>query len=560
MLKIEYKIVIKIFLFLLFVFNSYLVADEFETQKSKLQDFFSSSVSSEIYHAFDDNITYFKIGTQIETTGAGVELLQFYKDGQYLPVWSSENIISPQAFNLINYINHSDEDGLDINNPSYHFQSILKLINFIQLDTSAKNNSILLAQLDILLTDAYIMLAKHLYYGLVAPESASGVWKNTKKKSINIGFYLREALHNNNLKESLEQLLPSSHGYNELKKIMVKYLQIKEAGGWKKIEPSYLNDLKERLKAEGDFSADENSSETYADAIKNFQSRHGLKPDGIIGSKTLSKLNITVEDKISSIRLNLERWREGAEGIENFYILVNIPDFSLSVIRDNKTVLSMKAILGRVERPTPVFSANMSYIVINPYWRVPSTILREDIIPKIRKDIGYLKKEKIKIFKAGDSVEENEINPMTINWEKVNASLFPYILRQDTGAKNTLGRFKFIFPNSYDIYIHDTPARNLFDQNVRLLSSGCIRIQAPNELANYLLENDGNYLDAKNIVNLIASSSNKKISFGKSVKVHINYWTVWADDDGIANFRDDVYGHDSNLAKILGWQKGSKSK
>ncbi len=551
-----------LFLFLM-MSHTYLWANESETQKSKPQDSLSSSISRNICRILDDNLASLKIGRQIEITEADVELRQFYKDGQCLPVWSSENSINLQAIYLMNSIRHSDEDGLDVENPAYHFESILTLMNFIQSDASAKNNPMVLAQLDILLTDAYFMLGKHLYYGLVPRESLSGIWKNTKKESINMELRLREALQSNKVKESLEQLAPSSRGYQELKKILMKYLQIKEAGGWKKLESTYSNDieskeywkndLKERLRAEGDLSADENSNEAYEDAIENFQSRHGLKPDGIVGSKTLSKLDITVEDKISAIRLNMERWRETAENIDNPYIVVNIPAFSLSVVRDDKTVLSMKAILGTVDRPTPVFSADMKYIVVNPYWRVPGTIMWEDIIPKVRKDIRYLKKEKIRLFKAEDYAGKNEINPRRINWKKVNPRTFPYIFRQDTGEKNVLGRLKFMLPNSYDVYIHDTPAKNLFDKNVRLFSSGCIRVQEPNMLLNYLLENDENTLDANNIVDLIASGRNTKIPLSQSVKVHIYYWTVWADDDGVAHFHDDVYGHDSDLAYILGW-------
>jgi murein L,D-transpeptidase YcbB/YkuD len=363
----------------------------------------------------------------------------------------------------------------------------------------------------------------------------------------------------------LSSFSTSSPSYQALNTILIKYLKIEEAGGWKQIPPSHPNtheaeisfvdELKERLRVEGDLSVDENSSEAYEEAIKNFQRRHGIKSDGRVGEETLLKLNISVQEKITAIRLNMERRQGILEERENPYISVNIPDFSLSVVEDNKTVLSMKAIVGREGRETPVFNAKMQYIVINPYWHVPITILREDIIPKVRKDIRYLKKERIKIFRNGDYAGKKAINPLKINWKKANADTFPYFLRQEPSPKNVLGRLKFIFPNPEDIYIHDTPIKSLFDKNIRTFSSGCIRIQEPRKLAHYLLKNDENVWGYENIDALIAKSHNKTIPLSTPVKVHLHYWTVWADDDGMANFRSDVYGYDEDLAESLGWHR-----
>ena len=362
----------------------------------------------------------------------------------------------------------------------------------------------------------------------------------------------------------------SSPSYQALNTILIKYLKIEAQGGWKlitshyqdsnKSEPYFADELKERLRVEGDLSVDENSSEGYEEAIKNFQRRHGIKPDGRVGKETLSKLNLSVQEKITAIRLNMERRQWVPEERENPYISVNIPDFTLSVVEDNKTVLSMKAIVGREGRETPVFNAKMQYIVINPYWHVPITILREDIIPKVRKDIRYLKKERIKIFKNGDYAGKKTINPLKINWKKADADTFPYFLRQEPSPKNVLGRLKFIFPNPEDIYIHDTPVKSLFDKNIRTFSSGCIRIQEPRKLAHYLLKNDGNLWGYENIDALIAKSHNKMIPLSTSVKVYIHYWTVWVDDDGMANFRNDVYGHDENLAESLGWRRDTDTR
>jgi L,D-transpeptidase YcbB len=545
--------VIRAFFIFLLLSGPYLFADLIGPKPSKSSTPMSSLVTSEICRILSDKSLSF------EPDG---ELVKFYKDGQCRPVWSNENTIDTQAIYLIYSIRDGSKDGLDIYSPNYHFSKIVELLSFIKPDSLVKNDPVVLAQLDILLTDAYLTLGKHLNNGLVPYELIERDWKNAKHTSVDMKLRLRQALRDKTVKESLEQLIPSSHEYQQLRTIMQKYLKIEESGGWKEIESIGTNDegddqysfddLKERLRAEGDLAADEHSHEAYEDALKNFQSRHGINADGIVGPKTLLKMNISVADKITVIRLNLEKWRWMPEE-KGIYISVNIPDFTLSVMDENTRVLNMKAILGKEARQTPMFSAFMKYIVVNPYWRIPSTILREDIIPKVQKDIRYLKKERIRIFKAGDYTGKREINPRTINWKKVNANAFPYLLRQDPGRKNVLGRLKFMFPNSYDIYIHDTPVKSLFDKEERLFSSGCIRIQEPLVLFRYLMNNDGNE-GYENITDLIASGANKTIMLRYPIKVRIDYWTVWADEKRMAQFRDDIYGHDNDLREILGWQ------
>lgn len=554
---------------LLFISNLFLWADDPETPKSEFTNSLPASVGAAICRALQEKSVLVQIGSRIETT-AGATLLPFYKDAQCRPVWSDANGINAQALFLIYAIKQSAGDGLDIDNPSYHLRSIITVMDLIKSDFSSKNNPVVLAHLDILLTDAYLILGKHLYYGLLPREEAKEKWRIAKKEPVDLSLRLKKSLQERNVQESLEQLSPSSLGYQGLRNVMMKYLRIRETGGWKKIESTYSNsegveqysieDLKERLRVEGDFSSDENSSEAYQNAVKTFQRRHAIKADGLVRKEMLSKLNISVEEKIAALRLNLERWRWMPTEEERFYVLVNIPDFSLSVVNEDTTVLKMRAIVGKVERATPILNARMNTIVVNPYWRVPATILREDIFPKVRKNIRYLKKERIRVYKHGDETGKKAINPARINWKKANADTFPYFLRQSPGRKNVLGHLKFIFPNPDDIYIHDTPIKSLFEKEVRPFSSGCIRIQEPLKLAHYLLKNDGNMWGYRNIVKLMAKGHNKTIPLSTSVKVHINYWTVWVDDDGIANFRDDVYGYDLDLAKIIGWRNTTETR
>lgn len=546
---------------LIFLSVSVMASDPVSSLPIQVPNHFGDIVNAEICRALQD--TEFQIGPLSETTSAGEELKRFYADVQCRRIWSDEKGISYRALLVINAIKQAAGDGLESFDPAYNLEAIIILTNMISADPSFKKNPVVLAQLDILLTDAYLMLGKHLYSGIVPLSERPRMWKMTPKKPIDMPLTLRQALQNNTLLESLGRLAPSYPEYSALKNILVHYIRIQEAGGWKTIEsassePKEIErtlgeEIKERLRAEGDLSGEDDSIEGYRDALKNFQKRHGIHPDGKVGNTTLSKLNISVEEKILAVRLNLERWRWMPEKMEDAYIAVNIPDFSLSVVDNNATRIKMRAILGKEERETPIFSAEMRYFVVNPYWYVPSTIFREDVLPKVREDIRYLKKERIRVFKQGDESGKNEINPASINWKNVSTAAFPYLLRQDPGPKNVLGQIKFIFPNPYDIYIHDTPNKYLFEKPERSFSSGCIRIEEPAKLANYLSESAGNRGDDTNISDVLARGKNKKVSLIKPVKVYVNYWTVFTDGEGRGNFRDDVYGHDGELADILGW-------
>jgi len=495
------KIVHYFLVFLILLSTPYLRADLYEVPNLKPPSLLLASVTTEISSLLNNKTVSFRIGSLIEKTAAGNELLDFYKNRQYRPVWSDENDINPQAIFLIHAIVASAGDGFDIGNPAYNLKSILALMESIKSDSFSKSNPVVLGQLDILLTDAYMMLGKHLYYGLLPREAVIKKWLIPKKKPINIGVRLENALRGKNVKASLEQLSPSHRGYKALQQLMMEYRKI----------------------------------------------------ENVAGSNEVNTSNSEIEAKIRIIRLNMERWRWMPDEKDSSYVLVNIPDFSLSAVKNDKTVLRIKAIVGKEKRYTPILNSNMKYIVINPYWNVPMTILREDIFPKVRKDIRYLKKEKIRIFKEGDSTNKREINPYSINWKKADANNFPYRLRQDSGAKNALGHLKFVFPNSGDIYIHDTPSKHLFDKNIRTYSSGCIRIKEPLKFAYYLLKNDDNVWGDRDISALINKGSHKDIFLSTPVKVRIHYWTVWVDDEGVANFRDDVYGYDRDLAKLLGW-------
>jgi murein L,D-transpeptidase YcbB/YkuD len=229
--------------------------------------------------------------------------------------------------------------------------------------------------------------------------------------------------------------------------------------------------------------------------------------------------------------------------------LVNIAGFEVRAVTDGVTALDMRAIVGRPHRRTPVFSDVMSYMVLNPSWNIPPSIAVQDKLPLIRKDPSYLSQQNIKVF-SGWGADARELDPADIDWAAVSAKNFPYRLRQEPGALNALGTMKFMFPNKHNVYLHDTPARELFAKSTRDFSSGCIRIEHPLDLALFLLEQDEAW-NMERIKRTLATQIEQTVRLPQPVPVHIQYWTVWVADDGSVNFRRDLYGRDDRVLAAL---------
>jgi murein L,D-transpeptidase YcbB/YkuD len=293
--------------------------------------------------------------------------------------------------------------------------------------------------------------------------------------------------------------------------------------------------------------------EALEEAVRRFQASHGLESDGAVGRGTLAALNVTAAQRVRQIEVNLERWRWLPQKLGDRYVLVNIAAFHLYVVEGGSSILDMRVVVGRPVRRTPVFSDRMTYLVFNPYWEIPELIAVQDIVPQVRRDLSYLAQMGIKVYQ-GWGAKAREIDPATINWATEWAvpgpKKFPYRLRQEPGPSNALGRIKFMLPNDHDVYLHDTPARNLFRKEARTFSSGCIRIEKPLELAEYLLQNTP--LAAREALEAaLASDHNRIVSLPSPLPVHLLYWTSWVDTEGVTHFRQDIYGRDEPLRLAL---------
>jgi murein L,D-transpeptidase YcbB/YkuD len=308
------------------------------------------------------------------------------------------------------------------------------------------------------------------------------------------------------------------------------------------------NDPEEVRLAAAASGAPELYDEDLKAAVLRFQERHGLARDGRVGPKTLAALNVPLERRIRQMVLNLERRRWMPDDRGQRYVFVNLADFELKVVDEPKTVLDTRVVVGAPYHRTPVFSAEMTYVEINPYWNVPPSIARNELLPKIKADPGYLAANGFQLL-SDWSDGAAALDPWSIDWSGVTPATFTYRLRQEPGDGNALGRIKFMFPNSFNVYLHDTPARALFDQAERSFSHGCIRVYQPEFFAAVVLARDGWSLDR--IYQAIKSGERIIVTLKQPLPVHIAYLTAWVNKDGTVNFRNDVYGRDAILADAL---------
>jgi murein L,D-transpeptidase YcbB/YkuD len=491
---------------------------------------------------------------------------RFYQERNFHPAWITEKKLTELAYEMRYEIEQARFDGL--NPDDYHLQSINQYFERMETKESVKTN-LDYATLDLLLTDAFIMLSSHLYLGKVNPEDLKTAWNIQRTApELRIDERLDKALQEKSIRKSVEQLYPSFTIYKKMRDGLRELFDFQEKNiknpemGWKplKLDKSIkltevhgiVPEIRKRLIFWGDLEPYDFENEKLYDSImesgiKKIQIRHGMNPDGVIGKGTIHALNQSPENLIKTAAVNLERLRWLPDKIKDFeLILVNTANFQLDFIQSRDTVLSSRVIVGKSYHSTPQFSAEMSYIVFSPTWTVPNSITRNEIIPSVKKNPNYLVRNNMKILTANGT----EISPESIDWGKVNPRTFPYIIRQEPGENNSLGLVKFMFPNKHSVYIHDTPARSLFEREERALSHGCIRIQKPFELSKLLLSFDPNWTDEA-IQKAMHLPKEKIVNLDRKIPVVVLYLTYWADSKGNYYFRRDLYLRDNEIYSSL---------
>ena len=491
-------------------------------------------------------------------------LSNFYEKRDFNPLWTLDNGLTSQADQLIRAIEEAELDGLI--SEDYHLYQLKSLVldfkqTLLQKQSFDPEKQ---ADLDLLLTDAFLLFSSHLLSGRVIPNAVDSTWLFFNPVS-DIALILNSDAYSSRIESFFDGLRPAHAAYYRLRNALQHYIGIQKKGGWPSVPsgPSVkisdthdrVDKIRKRLLVTADIDPPARNvkhaefDESLMKGVQRFQNRHGIEPDGVVGLSTLAAMNVPVEDRIRQIELNLERWRWIPRDLGSRYLLVNIADYSLAVVENQMTVLEMRVVVGKAYRRTPVFSEKMKYLVLNPFWNIPVKIAVEDKLPIIRKNPLYLTQQHIKVFEnwSGDAPE---INPVIIDWYRVNSSNFPYRLRQDPGPSNALGRIKFMFPNKFSVYLHDTPQRSLFKRASRDFSSGCIRIEKPVELAKYLLQNDPQWPNQK-ITETIESGVTTVVRIKDPIPVHLLYWTAWVTETGTVHFGNDIYNRDPPLSRAL---------
>lgn len=474
---------------------------------------------------------------------------KFYRERGFKLGWFKNNEIVPQAKVMLTMISKAGEEGLDPK--KYQFKDFNTM--FANLDAAKADSAKFTAiqkEIDVALTSTYFVWASDYYRGVVIPKENKEIEWDVKRNKIKLHKALMTVLKERESKYSYGSFSPLHPDYARLKSALATYRKIQAAGGWPTVTANaklkegqsapVVAALKKRL---GLGSTDSTFNAETVNALKKFQSDQGMKPDGTLGPETAKLLNVPVGDRIKQIILNMERWRWIPKSFEEDYLIVNIPEYRLRVYEKGKEQLAMNVIVGKTMNSTPIFSDKMENVVLAPYWNVPASIVKNELGPKISSDPGYLDRSNMELIDS----KGNQVSPSSVDWGSVSRDNWKYTLRKKPGPKNDLGDVKFIFPNTNDIYLHDTPHDELFSQAKRNFSHGCVRVEKPLELAQYLLRPVG--WDMNKIQSTIAQGQEKYVKLKQVLPVYLVYFTAWADESGNVHFREDIYGHDRMLSK-----------
>ncbi len=519
-----------------------------------------SALPNPVLEALRDRIDAIRAsGGDVEAAGDSLRatrsLPQLYQMNGFQPLWDSRRLRS-----LTELLADIEDDGLRASD--YHLSALQQLIGRAGALTALER-----ATLDLLASDAYTLILYHLYFGKVDPVSLDSRW-NFELRQIGDADpvkFVHEAITQDRVRASVAQVRPDHWMYAAGRAALSAYRGIAALGGWPPLpagatlKPGTVDPrvplLRERLALSGDLAAAATGAPdpqffdpTLEAAVRHFQHRHLLTPDGAIGPATLRELNVPVQARIDQIRLNLERGRWVLHEVrkDGDLVIVDIAGFGVRFIRDRRTIWQTRAQVGKPYRQTPIFKSAIDHVVLNPTWTVPPTILENDILPAVRRDRGYLARRGLEVIDRNG----RPIPTSSIDFSRYSGRNFPYMIRQAAGDDNALGQVKIMFPNPYLVYLHDTPSKSLFEADQRAFSSGCIRTERPFDLVELLLADPARWnrtaLDAA-----VATRVTRTVRLARPVPVLILYWTVDQDDDGSIVFKPDPYQRDARELAAL---------
>jgi murein L,D-transpeptidase YcbB/YkuD len=461
---------------------------------------------------------------------------------EFQPAWTDRAMVEQ----LLDGVRGAASHGLDP--ADYHLRAIESRLAAGDWQSSEPVDR---AELELLLTDSLARLAFTLHFGKLDPEQLDPVWNLSREWSgaDPVGLF-EQTLRSGHIREFLEAAPPQYPFYGRLREALARYRAIEESGGWPVLpdgdglkpgdSDSRVPVLRRRLEIEGDLAPTQAAESTLYDAeleaaVRRFQERTGLDPDGVLGKRTTAELNLPVGRRTEQLRASLERARWVFRDVEEDLLVVDIAGFKLHLFRDAEEVWVTRVQVGKPYTSTPVFKAAMTHLVFNPTWTVPPGILNKEILPAVRRDPSYLAGHDMSVVRADGSV----VDPSSIDW----GGRFPYSVRQEPGPKNSLGRVKFMFPNEYFVYLHDTPSKQLFDRAQRAFSHGCIRVEDPLRLAELVLAGTEGW-DRAAIDRTVESRQTTTVFLAEHLTVMLLYWTAEVTRHGTVLFSPDIYDRD----------------
>ncbi|MFV0438891.1 MAG: murein L,D-transpeptidase [Desulfopila sp.] len=487
-------------------------------------------------------------------------LALIYRDLGAQLLWVGADGPSAKAATILKYIQNADAHGLEP--ADYNIERLLGLWNSTNPDD--------LAQLETSLTYSLVKYIHDISYGQVDPHMLDPeLFAEAGDRDFRPVQTIRQALAASDLEQYLAMLPPQHHHYRNLQQALIHYRQLTAAGGWpqladgESIRPGEhgprLTTVRQRLRITGEYGShdpaqdDQRYDPALVKAVKLFQKLHGLSQDGVIGQKTRTAMNITAPQKVDMIRINLARWRWHNHNLGDKYVLVNIASFNLQAYEGDaeKPVLDFAVIVGQDQHQTPVFSDTIAYLDFNPYWNVTPSIAANEELPALRKNPNSLVKRHIRLFSSWQA-DAIELDSTTMDWQAISPGrMRGYKLRQDPGPWNALGKVKFVFPNRYSVYLHDTVSPYLFQRTKRDFSHGCIRVSDPLELAIFILDGQAGDWTRDKVMAVYNRDTRKTIGLSSPIPVHITYQTTWVNSDGSIHFNNDIYSRDEQLLSIF---------
>ena len=464
-----------------------------------------------------------------QSYGADATVLAFYRARDFAPAWSDADAASLQAALM-----GAEREGLD---PKDYYLPSSR--NAMARDVGLTATAL-----------TYIAGAENGRPGLRAIDSDIDL----PPAASDIAAELAAAIRDHRVAALLAEASPRAPEYARLKSELARYRGIRDSGGWPSLPPGTSVDpsgndaggalLRERLRFEDSVLAADPSADLIA-ALKRFQARHGLEPDGRLGTRSLAELNISADDRVQQIIANMERWRWLPRAFEPDFIVVNVPDASLSLILGGQAAMTSRVVVGKPSTPTPIFRAEGAGITVNPVWNVPDSIARKEILPKLKRNPAYLLSQDMVLING----PADDPYGLYVRWRNIPAGTFPFRIQQRSGQKNSLGSLKFELPNRFDVYLHDTPAKQAFALSTRDVSHGCVRVQQILPLTSYALNKNLDGMTA--IQDAVSNGETRYLPLQRKLPVYFLYWTAFAGPDGTLQFRPDIYGRDRRLIAAL---------